>query len=217
MEGSQTSAEYEGCDSDTLELEGDSCINTAIKEHALLGKNESFRKKKGDPHNLQLKDLKQVFKTIGEGSKIVENELQVRHDSPKSSELTRQSDLAKGCQILEPLQKSDIILGSSKDPVYQGILAEWSPKTRTVYQIKTNSLVLSGGQSLWNRSLALSNQFVNDPTVNKGKQILESSEGEDEVDDPFPPWFSSLSVLMVYGWSCFVVANGFGFFFLDCL
>ncbi|KAK8498106.1 hypothetical protein V6N12_025752 [Hibiscus sabdariffa] len=165
MEGSQTSAEYEGCDSDTLELEGDSCINTAIKEHALLGK---------------LKDLKQVFKTIGEGSKIVENELQVRHDSPKSSELTRQSDLAKGCQILEPLQKSDIILGSSKDPVYQGILAEWSPKTRTVYQIKTNSLVLSGGQSLWNRSLALSNQFVNDPTVNKGKQILESSEGEEK-------------------------------------
>ncbi|KAL4311249.1 hypothetical protein GQ457_01G018800 [Hibiscus cannabinus] len=154
-------------------------------EATWVKQNESFRKKESVQRNQQLQYIKQGAKTSGEGSRIEKNELQVWHDSPKSSELTRHSDLVKGCQIKKALQKSDIILGSSKDPKYQGILAEWSPKTRTVYQIKSNALALPGGQSQWNKSLALSNQYVNDPAVNKGKRILECSEEEvkDKMED----------------------------------
>ncbi|KAK9021096.1 hypothetical protein V6N11_011101 [Hibiscus sabdariffa] len=196
MGGNQTSAEYEGYDSDTLELEGDSCINTAIKEHALIGKDGNFRKKKGDYHNLQLKDAKRANYSIGEGSKFGENESQVSHDSQKNPELTRQVDLVKGCQIREPLKNSEIILGSSKDPGYHGILAEWSPKTQTVYQIKTDTLCLSGGNSQWNRSLALSYQQANDPTVNKGKKILECSEGDvkDKLEDLMSGYLQDMEI-----------------------
>ncbi|KAL4303676.1 hypothetical protein GQ457_10G007670 [Hibiscus cannabinus] len=38
MGDNEICAGNEGYDSDTLELEGDSCINTAIKKHALVGK-----------------------------------------------------------------------------------------------------------------------------------------------------------------------------------
>ncbi|KAK9010951.1 hypothetical protein V6N11_043814 [Hibiscus sabdariffa] len=146
--------------------------------------------------SLQPKNFKHVNKTIGEGSKVGESELQAWDDSLNYSELTRQVDLDKVCQIRKSLQKSDSILGLSKDPGFQGILAEWSPKAQFVYQNKTNTLCLSGGLLPWNRSLIHSNQHVNDPTYNKGKKIVESSEGEakDKVEDLMSDYLQDMDI-----------------------
>ncbi|KAL4351153.1 hypothetical protein GQ457_06G036990 [Hibiscus cannabinus] len=147
--------------------------------------NDRFRKRENVQHNQQIQDIKQDVKTNGEGSRTEKNELTVWHDSPKSDELTRHSDLTKGCHVIKALQNSDINLGASKDPTYQGILAEWSPMNRTVYQINSNAMVLSDGQSQWNKPLALPNQFAFDPAVNKGKSILEYREEKvnDKMED----------------------------------
>ncbi|KAK9034985.1 hypothetical protein V6N11_077036 [Hibiscus sabdariffa] len=161
--------------------------------------DEGFRRKKVDHNKLQLKDINPVSNTIGEGSKVGNNELQAWDDSLKTHESTRQADQDKACQIRRTLLESDTILGLSKDPGFQGIIAEWPLKIQSVCQNKTNALCLSGGFFPWNRSLKYTNQFAKDPTYNKGKKIVGSSEGEgkDNMEDLVSDYLQGLRVRLL--------------------